>query len=129
MYAAISVFQDDSSALDVMAVKEKIILSDFYQGQRLKGFKTEYGLSRNNSSYFASDALMDDGERKTIVSIKMKRLDKKGIKGLSNLTNEKLSKGLILYDGDVFEYEDIVVLPFYCAGIVDNSLFHEIIPF
>lgn len=129
MYAAISAFQDDSSALDAMAVKEKIILSDFYQGQRLKGFKTEYGLSRSNSSYFASDALMDDGERKTIVSIKMKRLDKKGIKGLSNLTNEKLSKGLVLYDGDVFEYEDIVVLPFYCAGIVDNSLFHEILPF
>lgn len=129
MYAAIFAFQDASSTLNSMDVKEKIILSDFYQGQRLKGFKTEYGLSRSNSSYFASDALMDDGERKTIVSIKMKRLDKKGIKGLSNLTNEKLSKGLILYDGDVFEYEDIVVLPLYCSGIIDNILFQEIIPF
>jgi len=129
MYSAIYSSQDASSTLNATNVKEKIILSDFYQGQRSKGFKTEYGLSRNNNSYFVSDALMDDDERKTIVSIKMKRLDKKGIKGLSSLTKEKLSKGLILYDGDVFEYKDIVVLPLYCAGLVDNSLFYEILPF
>lgn len=93
---------------------EREVLSDFFFNQRCNSKPHQYGIFRQGK-YIETDALLSSNMRIYNVEFKSKRLSKDYNVNVFKRTNGSVEPGILLFNGNVFEYGDVTVLPSYCS--------------
>ena len=119
-YYALSAFDVKSYFQDPI-IPHSIVLTDFYFNQKIRNKPLVYGLLRmDGGRYVETDALIKNYMSTHVVEIKTKRLDTRQNLKISEYAKVASSPGVLLFNGDLFTYDSIAVLPSYCSCFLNE---------
>lgn len=104
---------------------EDDVLADYFFNQRIQLKPTQYGICRNET-YFETDALLVNNMDINVVEFKGKRLTTKYNIKISERSNNRIKPGILLFNGNIFDYDEVTVLPSYSSSFIDY-LFNPLI--
>ena len=112
---------DKATYFDGDELSNDIVLTDFYFNQRANNKPLNYAIDRS-SRYSISDALIVNNMSIYLVETKQKRLSIDYNIIMSQKSDGLFKPGVLLFNGNVFKYDDVCVLPSYCSCLL-NELF------
>lgn len=112
---------DKTSYFDGNDISNDVVLIDFYFNQMINNKPLNFALDRS-SRYSMSDALIVNNTNIYIVEVKQKRLSTDYNFSLSQKSDGTFQPGVLLFNGNAFDYGEVFVLPSYCSCML-NELF------
>lgn len=112
-YNAICGF-DRTNYFEDYYINHETVLTDFYFNQRSSGKSLNFALNRG-TRYSDSDALIVNNTSIYIVEIKDKKMFIESNISLSQKSEGTIKPGVVLLNGNLFNYGDVCILPSYCS--------------
>ncbi|MBR5997358.1 MAG: ATP-binding protein [Bacilli bacterium] len=112
---------DKTTYFDDIELSNEVVLTDFYYNQKLYNKPLNFALDRS-SRYSMSDALIVNNMNVYLVQTKQKRLSVDYNISMSKKSDGSFQPGVLLFNGNVFKYDGVYVLPSYCSCVL-NELF------
>ena len=97
------------------------VLTDFFFHQRYNSRPYQYGIYRQGK-YFETDALLLSNTGVYGIEFKTKRLSIDYNMNIFKKTNGAIKPGILLFNGNVFEYGEVTILPSYCSCFLDTYI-------
>ena len=97
------------------------VLTDFFFNQRYNSRPYQYGIVRQGK-YIETDALLLNNIGIYGVEFKTRRLSTDYNINIFKKTNGAVKPGILLFNGNVFEYGEVTVLPSYCSCFLNTYI-------
>lgn len=102
---------------DDLFLTESDVMTDYFFNQRIELNPIRYGISRIER-YVNTDALLIIGSDMYAVEFKSKRLSIDYNLKITAISDGRIKPGLLLYNGHIFKYNEVTILPSYCSSFV-----------